>query len=133
MPPPPPRKKEEEEVDMDKVTAAMVLTSLSTSPLVRSPPVKVTGEHCGGGEVGFWLSVGSLVRKMKHCELQAGPFLVWDQQISLMQRFPMRPLGTHRQPVSPGAEREQRRGLSGSLRTGLGDAALMGQLEICGL
>ncbi|KAF5901244.1 zinc finger protein, partial [Clarias magur] len=34
--------KSEEEVDMDKVTAAMVLTSLSTSPLVRSPPVKVS-------------------------------------------------------------------------------------------
>ncbi|KAI1901661.1 hypothetical protein AGOR_G00036690 [Albula goreensis] len=34
-------RKSEEEVDMDKVTAAMVLTSLSTSPLVRSPPVKV--------------------------------------------------------------------------------------------
>ncbi len=33
-----------EEVDMDKVTAAMVLTSLSTSPLVRSPPVKVSGK-----------------------------------------------------------------------------------------
>lgn len=31
---------------MDKVTAAMVLTSLSTSPLVRSPPVKVNGECC---------------------------------------------------------------------------------------
>lgn len=30
---------------MDKVTAAMVLTSLSTSPLVRSPPVKVNGEN----------------------------------------------------------------------------------------
>lgn len=30
---------------MDKVTAAMVLTSLSTSPLVRSPPVKVSGEQ----------------------------------------------------------------------------------------
>ncbi|KAJ8273285.1 hypothetical protein GJAV_G00099800 [Gymnothorax javanicus] len=34
-------RKSDEEVDMDKVTAAMVLTSLSTSPLVRSPPVKV--------------------------------------------------------------------------------------------
>ncbi|XP_068603413.1 zinc finger protein 704 [Brachionichthys hirsutus] len=34
-------RRSEEEVDMDKVTAAMVLTSLSTSPLVRSPPVKV--------------------------------------------------------------------------------------------
>uniref|UniRef100_A0A3B4BIJ7 Zinc finger protein 704 n=1 Tax=Periophthalmus magnuspinnatus TaxID=409849 RepID=A0A3B4BIJ7_9GOBI len=31
-------RRSEEEVDMDKVTAAMVLTSLSTSPLVRSPP-----------------------------------------------------------------------------------------------
>lgn len=38
-------RRSEEEVDMDKVTAAMVLTSLSTSPLVRSPPVKVSGEH----------------------------------------------------------------------------------------
>ncbi len=37
-------RKSEEEVDMDKVTAAMVLTSLSTSPLVRSPPVKVSGK-----------------------------------------------------------------------------------------
>ncbi|ERE81728.1 zinc finger protein [Cricetulus griseus] len=32
--------KSSEELDMDKVTAAMVLTSLSTSPLVRSPPVR---------------------------------------------------------------------------------------------
>lgn len=39
------RRRSEEEVDMDKVTAAMVLTSLSTSPLVRSPPVKVNGER----------------------------------------------------------------------------------------
>lgn len=37
-------RRSEEEVDMDKVTAAMVLTSLSTSPLVRSPPVKVSGK-----------------------------------------------------------------------------------------
>lgn len=37
-------RKSEEELDMDKVTAAMVLTSLSTSPLVRSPPVKVSGK-----------------------------------------------------------------------------------------
>ena len=29
---------------MDKVTAAMVLTSLSTSPLVRSPPVRPNGK-----------------------------------------------------------------------------------------
>ncbi|MEJ1288425.1 zinc finger protein 704 [Cricetulus griseus] len=34
------RPKSSEELDMDKVTAAMVLTSLSTSPLVRSPPVR---------------------------------------------------------------------------------------------
>ncbi|KAM9823755.1 zinc finger protein 704 [Neosynchiropus ocellatus] len=47
-----------EEVDMDKVTAAMVLTSLSTSPLVRSPPVKVTE-----GLSGSWKENGS-----------AGPF-----------------------------------------------------------
>lgn len=37
-------RKSSEEVDMDKVTAAMVLTSLSTSPLVRSPPVRPNGE-----------------------------------------------------------------------------------------
>ncbi|MGH0125652.1 UNVERIFIED_CONTAM: hypothetical protein FKN15_028204 [Acipenser sinensis] len=42
------------EVDMDKVTAAMVLTSLSTSPLVRSPPVKVNdGTNESWKEVGF--------------------------------------------------------------------------------
>ncbi|KAG8005339.1 hypothetical protein GBF38_011345 [Nibea albiflora] len=44
----------EEEVDMDKVTAAMVLTSLSTSPLVRSPPVKVNE-----GLSGSWKDNGS--------------------------------------------------------------------------
>lgn len=37
-------RKSSEELDMDKVTAAMVLTSLSTSPLVRSPPVRPNGE-----------------------------------------------------------------------------------------
>ncbi|KAJ8796975.1 hypothetical protein J1605_001785 [Eschrichtius robustus] len=37
-------RKSSEELDMDKVTAAMVLTSLSTSPLVRSPPVRQNGE-----------------------------------------------------------------------------------------
>ncbi|XP_037650069.1 zinc finger protein 704 isoform X2 [Sebastes umbrosus] len=50
-------RRSEEEVDMDKVTAAMVLTSLSTSPLVRSPPVKVNGLS------GSWKDNGS-----------AGPF-----------------------------------------------------------
>ncbi|KAA8585829.1 hypothetical protein FQN60_007398 [Etheostoma spectabile] len=43
---------------MDKVTAAMVLTTLSTSPLVRSPPVKVNE-----GLSGSWKDNGS-----------AGPF-----------------------------------------------------------
>ncbi|XP_035384807.1 zinc finger protein 704 isoform X3 [Electrophorus electricus] len=46
-------RKSEEEVDMDKVTAAMVLTSLSTSPLVRSPPVKM-----GEGLNGSWKDGG---------------------------------------------------------------------------
>uniref|UniRef100_A0AAY5KA91 C2H2-type domain-containing protein n=1 Tax=Esox lucius TaxID=8010 RepID=A0AAY5KA91_ESOLU len=46
-------RKSEEEVDMDKVTAAMVLTSLSTSPLVRSPPVKGTE-----GLNGWWKDSG---------------------------------------------------------------------------
>ncbi|KPP60056.1 zinc finger protein 704-like, partial [Scleropages formosus] len=41
-------RKSEEEADMDKVTAAMVLTSLSTSPLVRSPPVRVSAEALSG-------------------------------------------------------------------------------------
>ncbi|CAL8293545.1 unnamed protein product [Merluccius merluccius] len=47
-------RRSEEEVDMDKVTAAMVLTSLSTSPLVRSPPVKVSE-----GLSGSWKETGS--------------------------------------------------------------------------
>ncbi|XP_058474525.1 zinc finger protein 704 isoform X1 [Solea solea] len=51
-------RRSEDEVDMDKVTAAMVLTSLSTSPLVRSPPVKVSE-----GLSGSWKDNGS-----------AGPF-----------------------------------------------------------
>nr|XP_057902852.1 zinc finger protein 704 [Doryrhamphus excisus] len=51
-------RRSEEEVDMDKVTAAMVLTSLSTSPLVRSPPVKVSEALSGS-----WKENGS-----------AGPF-----------------------------------------------------------
>ncbi|KAK1173567.1 zinc finger protein 704-like [Acipenser oxyrinchus oxyrinchus] len=43
-----------EEVAMDKVTAAMVLTSLSTSPLVHSPPVKVNdGTNESWKEGGF--------------------------------------------------------------------------------
>lgn len=37
---------------MDKVTAAMVLTSLSTSPLVRSPPVRPNGKPSEPGAAG---------------------------------------------------------------------------------
>ncbi|XP_030645368.1 zinc finger protein 704 [Chanos chanos] len=51
----PQARKSEEEVDMDKVTAAMVLTSLSTSPLVRSPPVKVSE-----GLNGSWKDGGGI-------------------------------------------------------------------------
>ncbi|XP_072461052.1 zinc finger protein 704 isoform X2 [Notamacropus eugenii] len=61
----PPARKSSEELDMDKVTAAMVLTSLSTSPLVRSPPVRpnegLSGSWKEGGFVpsstsssGYW-------------------------------------------------------------------------------
>ncbi|XP_064202946.1 zinc finger protein 704-like isoform X2 [Anguilla rostrata] len=50
----PQARKSDDEVDMDKVTAAMVLTSLSTSPLVRSPPVKVSAE----GSNGSWKDGG---------------------------------------------------------------------------
>lgn len=61
----PPARKSSEELDMDKVTAAMVLTSLSTSPLVRSPPVRpnegLSGSWKEGGGVpssssssGYW-------------------------------------------------------------------------------
>ncbi|XP_038622662.1 zinc finger protein 704 [Tachyglossus aculeatus] len=45
----PPARKSSQELDMDRVTAAMVLTSLSTSPLVRSPPVRP-----GEGLYGSW-------------------------------------------------------------------------------
>lgn len=60
----PPARKSSEELDMDKVTAAMVLTSLSTSPLVRSPPVRpnegLSGSWKEGGapssscSSGYW-------------------------------------------------------------------------------
>ncbi|XP_075272073.1 zinc finger protein 704 isoform X5 [Opisthocomus hoazin] len=48
----PPARKSSEELDMDKVTAAMVLTSLSTSPLVRSPPVRPTESLNGSWKEG---------------------------------------------------------------------------------
>ncbi|XP_037020056.2 zinc finger protein 704 [Artibeus jamaicensis] len=60
----PPARKSSEELDMDKVTAAMVLTSLSTSPLVRSPPMRphegLSGSWKEGGapssscSSGYW-------------------------------------------------------------------------------
>ncbi|XP_030071758.1 zinc finger protein 704 [Microcaecilia unicolor] len=61
----PQARKSAEEVDMDKVTAAMVLTSLSTSPLIRSPPIRphegLNGSWKEGGSVpsstsssGYW-------------------------------------------------------------------------------
>nr|XP_008506226.1 PREDICTED: zinc finger protein 704-like [Equus przewalskii] len=49
-------RKSSEELDMDKVTAAMVLTSLSTSPLVRSPPVRPNGTE---GLSGSWKEGGA--------------------------------------------------------------------------
>ncbi|KAM9689569.1 zinc finger protein 704 isoform 1-T1 [Dama dama] len=51
----PPARKSSEELDMDKVTAAMVLTSLSTSPLVRSPPVRQNE-----GLSGSWKEAGGV-------------------------------------------------------------------------
>ncbi|XP_069477355.1 zinc finger protein 704 [Ambystoma mexicanum] len=62
----PKARKSAEEAEMDKVTAAMVLTSLSTSPLVRSPPIRpnesLNGSWKDGGCVvpcstsssGYW-------------------------------------------------------------------------------
>ncbi|XP_041711400.2 zinc finger protein 395 isoform X2 [Coregonus clupeaformis] len=54
-----------ESLDMDEMMAALVLTSLSCSPLVQSPPqrdtvIGSTGMECGGGELsdsgssGYW-------------------------------------------------------------------------------
>ncbi|XP_041931570.1 zinc finger protein 704 isoform X3 [Alosa sapidissima] len=45
-------RRSEEEVDMDKVTAAMVLTSLSTSPLVKSPPIRANDGLSGSWKEG---------------------------------------------------------------------------------
>ncbi|KAG8570557.1 hypothetical protein GDO81_011320 [Engystomops pustulosus] len=49
----PQARKYEDELDMDKVTAAMVLTSLSTSPLVRSPPIRHTDINESWRDCGF--------------------------------------------------------------------------------
>ncbi|XP_075684265.1 zinc finger protein 704 isoform X2 [Rhinoderma darwinii] len=49
----PQARKYEDELDMDKVTAAMVLTSLSTSPLVRSPPIRFTDVNDSWKDAGY--------------------------------------------------------------------------------
>ncbi|NXG62909.1 ZN704 protein, partial [Hemiprocne comata] len=66
----PPARKSSEELDMDKVTAAMVLTSLSTSPLVRSPPVRPNGKFSTPGQ-GLWGGVSGL------CTWGLGFEVVW--------------------------------------------------------
>ncbi|XP_063780054.1 zinc finger protein 704 isoform X2 [Pseudophryne corroboree] len=48
----PQARKYADELDMDRVTAAMVLTSLSTSPLVRSPPVRLNDINGSWKEAG---------------------------------------------------------------------------------
>ncbi|XP_041665290.1 zinc finger protein 704 isoform X1 [Cheilinus undulatus] len=63
-------RRSEEEVDMDKVTAAMVLTSLSTSPLVRSPPVKVN-------ESGSWKDNGSVGPFTPSSNSSSGGYWSW--------------------------------------------------------
>uniref|UniRef100_A0A8C5QUU5 Zinc finger protein 704 n=1 Tax=Leptobrachium leishanense TaxID=445787 RepID=A0A8C5QUU5_9ANUR len=55
----PQARKCEDEVDMDKVTAAMVLTSLSTSPVVLSPPARLNDMNGSWKEVGFIASSAS--------------------------------------------------------------------------
>ncbi|XP_073488947.1 zinc finger protein 704 [Aquarana catesbeiana] len=47
-----PQARKYEEIDMDKVTAAMVLTSLSTSPLVQSPSVRLNDVNGSWKETG---------------------------------------------------------------------------------
>ncbi|XP_062266110.1 zinc finger protein 704 isoform X1 [Platichthys flesus] len=61
-----------EEADMDKVTAAMVLTSLSTSPLVRSPPVKVSD-----GLSGSWKDNGSVGPFTPSSNSSSGGYWSW--------------------------------------------------------
>uniref|UniRef100_A0A3Q2ZZZ5 Zinc finger protein 704 n=1 Tax=Kryptolebias marmoratus TaxID=37003 RepID=A0A3Q2ZZZ5_KRYMA len=65
-------RRSEEEVDMDKVTAAMVLTSLSTSPLVRSPPVKVSE-----GLSGSWKENGSVGPFTPSSNSSSGGYWSW--------------------------------------------------------
>ncbi|XP_069372966.1 zinc finger protein 704 isoform X1 [Paralichthys olivaceus] len=65
-------RRSEEEVDMDKVTAAMVLTSLSTSPLVRSPPVKVS--ECLSGS---WKDNGSVGPFTPSSNSSSGGYWSW--------------------------------------------------------
>ncbi|KAL6099743.1 znf704 [Pungitius sinensis] len=65
-------RRSEEEVDMDKVTAAMVLTSLSTSPLVRSPPVRVNE-----GLSGSWKDNGSACPFTPSSNSSSGGYWSW--------------------------------------------------------
>ncbi|XP_077405138.1 zinc finger protein 704 [Vanacampus margaritifer] len=65
-------RRSEEEVDMDKVTAAMVLTSLSTSPLVRSPPVKVSEALSGS-----WKENGSVGPFTPSSNSSSGGYWSW--------------------------------------------------------
>ncbi|XP_040044918.1 zinc finger protein 704 isoform X3 [Gasterosteus aculeatus] len=65
-------RRSEEEVDMDKVTAAMVLTSLSTSPLVRSPPVRVNE-----GLSGSWKDSGSACPFTPSSNSSSGGYWSW--------------------------------------------------------
>ncbi|XP_061458073.1 zinc finger protein 704 isoform X2 [Rhineura floridana] len=62
----PPARKSSEELDMDKVTAAMVLTSLSTSPLVRSPPVRPNDDGIDEAESSSLLFDEPIPRKRKN-------------------------------------------------------------------
>lgn len=64
---------------MDKVTAAMVLTSLSTSPLVRSPPVRPNGEHDHFGELALKSQRFGMIYAAEHPCLKKDPFWCQDQ------------------------------------------------------
>lgn len=59
---------------MDKVTAAMVLTSLSTSPLVRSPPVQNGKLREGSSHIR---SRASLEEALFFLSLSSSPFFLF--------------------------------------------------------
>lgn len=74
-------RKSSEELDMDKVTAAMVLTSLSTSPLVRSPPVRPNGKPrvCALGKSK--VSPGALISN----QVKWGKWRPWTTDLILLR------------------------------------------------